>query len=699
MSNARRIAADIGGTFTDIAHISADGRITTRKVASTPPDYAQGVIDGTDALRQLLDLPAKEIGDVLHGSTIATNAILEKRGARTALVTTRGFRDVLELRRIRVPKLYDPLYVKPDPLVPRHLRFELTERIDPEGSVVTRLDDIEVEELITRLEKEDVEAIAVCFLHSYANPAHEEHVGEKLRERFPDAFISLSVNVLPEVREYERTSTTVINSYVGPAVRRYLTDLENRLQATGIEGSLRVIQSGGGILDATTVCVSPARIVECGPAAGVVGAARMGKLCGYENIITFDMGGTTAKASMIEAGRIATTDEYEVGGGLSASNPLVSGVGYALKLPVIDIAEIGAGGGSIVWIDKAGSLKIGPHSAGASPGPACYGSGGTDPTITDANVVLGFLNPHALAGGSVPIQGELSSEAVHDFVAGPLEKDLHEAAWGIHILANANMMRAIKAVSTYRGRDPRDFALFAFGGNGGVHGVELARTLSMREIIIPPAAGIFSALGLLLANPEASHSKAYPVTINLADPGRMSAILEELERKARSDLGIVKEGSSALVGRFVTARYRGQAFELPVEVTQYPITKAGLGEIAEAFEAEHKRTYGHRHGDEAVVEIVTLKVSVTIPDTDMGTTDFNTVRIGDASSSGQHRDRKVYFGPDRGFASVPVIQRTALSESPQQGPVIVEDYDCTTVIPPDANARVDANSSIVITLQ
>jgi N-methylhydantoinase A len=351
MPRTPRIAADIGGTFTDIALMLADGAVATRKVPSTPADYAVGVLQGIRELMAEQDLPLAGIGEVLHGCTIATNAILEGNGARTALITTAGFRDVLELRRIRVPRLYKPLYVKPEPLASRDLVFEVKERIGPAGEVLTPLDEADLARCVAVLRRARVEAVAVCLLHSYANPAHEQRIGEILRRELPGVFITLSSDLLPEIREYERTSTAVINSYIGPVVARYISALAEALRRAGIPGRLLVMQSSGGILEGERVIETPARIVECGPAAGVIGAACQARLAGQHNVITLDMGGTTAKASL-ESGRISRTDEYEVGGGISLSSRLVKGGGYALKLPVIDISEVGAGGGSIVWFDK-----------------------------------------------------------------------------------------------------------------------------------------------------------------------------------------------------------------------------------------------------------------------------------------------------------------------------------------------------------
>ncbi|MBM3525390.1 MAG: hydantoinase/oxoprolinase family protein, partial [Alphaproteobacteria bacterium] len=585
-----RVAADIGGTFTDIAHVDASGQITTRKVLSTPSDYADGVLRGIDELDRSTGRSLDAYSDLLHACTVATNSILEHRGAVTALVTTRGFRDVLEMRRVRVPRLYEPLYEKPPPLVPRHLRLEVTERLDATGAVVTPLDETSVAAVAAELKREGVEAVAVCFLHAYANAAHERRAGELLRAALPGVFVTISSEVLPQLREYERTSTTVINAYVGPPVRRYLGSLQQRLRGAGARARLMVMQSGGGVADAAVAIERPAQIVECGPAAGVIGAAKLGEMAGYRRLLTLDMGGTTAKASMVEDGRLPLAEDYEVGGGISLSGPLVMGGGYALKLPVLDIAEVGAGGGSIVRIDAGGAMKVGPTSAGAVPGPVCYSRGGTQPTVTDANVVLGYLNPQALAGGSVLIDAEAARRAIRVQVAKPLGIDLVTAAFGVHRLANVAMVRAVKTVSTYRGRDPRDFMLFAFGGSGGVHGVNLARELAMTQVLVPPAAGVFSAVGLLLADVELSQSRACLATTDTLDMTALRALASEIGGDLLRQLGHPRD--AVRFRHALDMRFRGQAYELPIDFTLDELG-AGFGEaLARRFIAEHERTYG-----------------------------------------------------------------------------------------------------------
>jgi N-methylhydantoinase A len=679
------VAADIGGTFTDIAVFSDNALLATWKLPSTPDDYARAVVEGIAAVMRELAAPLGGIDEVLHGCTVATNAILEKRGAKTALVTTRGFRDVLEFRRIRIPRLYDPLYVKPEPLAPRELRFEVTERIAADGSVVTPLAEGEVRALATRLR--GVEALAIAFLHSYANPAHERRAGEILRNALPGVHLTLSSDILPEIREYERTSTAVINAYVGPPMATYIESLERQLKGRGINGRLLIMQSSGGVLDAETVKRVPARIVECGPAAGVIGAARQAARSGHADVITLDMGGTTAKTSMIEKGAIARTDEYEVGGGISLSSRLVKGGGYALKLPVIDISEVGAGGGSIVWFDKGGALKVGPRSAGAVPGPACYGTGGQDATVTDANVVLGFVNPKALAAGTVPIDAALAKKALAP-IADRLRSTVEEAAWSVFVVAAASMMRAVKAVSTYRGRDPRDCALLAFGGNGGIFACELARQLQMKTVLVPPVAGVFSAYGLAVAPLEYSQTRGYLRRVANTDLRELSQITTELKRTALAQLGHPED--RVTVALQAAIRYIGQAFELRVPLPAFD--KGFAAQVTERFEREHEATYGHRMVGDAGVELVALEAVATVRDERASTSAIpRRPRSGNSTSS-----REAYFGREAGWLPASVLGREALSANARSGPLVIEEYEGTTVVPPGASATLDQHGNLVI---
>lgn len=685
-----RIAADIGGTFTDVALIRADTTIATRKVASTPDDYARGVAEGILELIEVEGLAPSDIGEVMHACTVATNAILEGKGAKTALITTEGFRDVLEMRRIRVPRLYDPLYEKPPALSPRKWRFEVTERTDFQGEVLTELDEASVMAAIEAIRASGCEAVAVCLLHSYANPAHERRIGELLAEHLPDLYVSLSVDVLPELREYERTSTTVINSFVGPPVKTYLDSLRDRLAAAGLPPQFQMMHSAGGIVDSRTVVAKPAQIVECGPAAGVIGARAVMLQAGFDDAIAFDMGGTTAKASLIEGGKLLKADDYEVGGGISLSSKLAQGGGYALKLPVIDISEVGAGGGSIVWRDRAGALKVGPMSAGAAPGPACYGAGGTEPTVTDANMVLGYLNQSALAGGAVPVDPEKSREAIDRVVAGPMGISLEEAAHGVHELVSTVMMRAVKSVTTFRGRDPRDFAMIAFGGNGGIHSVSLARSLGVSTVIVPPGAGVLSALGLLFADIETQASSAMLRPLDSVEPAALAQGFGALDAQVAGELG--RSTHEVELIHEADMRYRGQAFELTMPFPAASTFDAAAAAAMRAeFDAAHERAYGYRL-EATGVEIVNLRATARVPKGAEALPEYR------ARQAAPETTREVYFGPLWGRVPARILDRPALLGAPLQGPAIIEEYEGTTIVPPDCTAVLDARGNIIVTL-
>lgn len=679
-------ASDIGGTFTDVAYIDKDCMLRTAKVPSTPSNYGSGVLRGLQVLGGD-ELPLSSLEQMVHGCTVATNAILEGKGAKTALLTTKGFRDVLELRRIRVPKLYDPLYVKPTPLTLRNLRFEVTERVGGQGEVVIPLQEDELQQIAKAIVEAKVEAVAVCFLHSYLNPEHERRVGELLRTLLPShIFVTLSIDVLPQIREYERTSTTVVNAYVGPVVSSYFDGMDADLRKADCSARISVMQSSGGVVDVSSVKEKPAQIVECGPAAGVVGAAWLANKLGEPNLITFDMGGTTAKGSMIENGKVIYAEDYEVGGSISTVG--ASGGGYALKLPVIDISEVGAGGGSYVWLDMANAIKVGPHSAGAVPGPACYNAGGSRPTVTDANVVLGFLSQSALAGGTVPVDAALSRQALQTVIADPLGMPLLQAAYGVHQVANATMVRAIKAVTTYRGRDPREFSLVAFGGNGGVHGVGIARSLEIKKIIIPPAAGVFSAVGLLLAEKSVTVSAAFIGLLHEIDGTKAEEAIERLKADGNRLLGIQKGSADYVLS--MEMRYIGQAFELVVDCTEHSFTYLDAKKLRAQFDSEYAQRFGHSFGEDQAVEVVALRIKA------IDTSYIPPAALALPKRSKPTIQRKVWFGDEFGEHLTDVIERSQLTQTPRQGPVIIEEYEGTTVVPPDATCCCDALSNIVV---
>jgi N-methylhydantoinase A len=685
-SSRFRVAVDIGGTFTDIVFLDGQGRLHVKKVSSSVEDYARAIVDG---LREVFDetgLAGRDVVEVLHGTTVASNALLELRGARTGLITTRGFRDVLEIRRLRMPRLYDLTWEKPPTLVERRLRMEVAERIDARGAVQQPLDDADVERALDRLLGQGIEALAVCLLNAWANPVHEGRIKAIVERRAPGLPLCISSEVLPEIKEYERTSTTVINTYVLPIVRRYLTTLRRGLDGVAVRGPLLIMQSNGGLMTAEAAADRPMHIIESGPAAGVVGAQALAGRIGFDRLITFDMGGTTAKASIVEDGAISRATEYQVGGGIMHGSRLLTGAGYLLRVPAIDLAEVGAGGGSIVWRDAGGALQVGPRSAGAFPGPLCYDLGGSEPTVTDANVVLGYLNPTVLAGGAVKLNAARAHEVFEERVAGPLGLSLAEAAYGAHMIAASNMMRAIRAVSSERGRDPREYALFAFGGNGPLFAAGMARALEMTRVVVPPAPGLFSAFGLLYSEVEHHYVRTWRRPARGLDPAELAQAFERLADEARAQLAAEGfTGAAVRITRSADCRYQGQSFELTVPVTD------GVP-VDEAFGLEHERTYGHRAGADEPVEIVSLRV------VGQGLADRPRVpeRVQIGRSPGPTAPaRRVYWGPGDGWIVTPVLSRGDLT-SPRPGPAIVEEYDATCVVPPGARAGLDGYGNIVM---
>jgi N-methylhydantoinase A len=686
-----RVGVDVGGTFTDVVLLDDAGGLQRRKLLTTPDGFGRAVAAGiVEGLAHSAGSPS-DVAEVVHGTTIATNTILERTGAPTGLITTRGFRDVLELRRIRSPELYNLFYVKPPPLVPRRHRLEVTGRVDAHGNVVTPLDETGVAAALDRLAGEGIRSVAVCMINAYVDGAMERRIREIAERWHPEVEISLSSEVLPEVREYERTSTTVINAYLRPVARRYFDGLVRDLRSAGVDTPLLVMQSNGGMMTARAAQERPIHVVESGPAAGVIAAALLATRGGYRNALSFDMGGTTAKASLIEDGEVARTAEYEVGAGISLTSRLVKGGGYALRTPVIDVAEVGAGGGSVVSVDAGGGLHVGPRSAGSVPGPVCYGRGGTEPTVSDANVVLGYLNPSHLVGGELAIDAEASRRAIHDRVAGPLGLSVEEAARGVHLVANSNMMRAVRAVSSQRGRDPRGFTLVAFGGSGPVHAVELARALETPRVVVPPAPGLFSAFGLLFAEHQHHYVRTYYRSTRELDLEAFEAARSELRTQAEATLR--EEGYAApnvAMAWQADVRYSGQSFELTVPMLDTPAGPADIETLREAFAVEHQRTYGHRAGPDAPIELINLRLIAT------GLAQrARSIELAPIDAPTPASSRPAFFGAD-GWLETPVVGRADLGGSASNGPLIVEEYDATTVIPPGWRARLDPTGSIVI---
>jgi N-methylhydantoinase A len=677
-----RIGIDIGGTFTDVALVEeGTGRIAIAKLPTTPPDFGQAVIDG---IRQGLDdnrIDPAEVSLLSHATTVVTNALLENKGARAGFVATRGFRDILELRRSSRADLYDLLQDAPAVLVPRRWRFEITERIDAQGEVIMPLAGEELPALIEAIRDAGLQTVAVSFLFSFLNDVHERRVGEALRAALPGVGVYLSSEVLPEIREFERASTTAVCAVVGPVLASYLGRLQSAISKFGLP-KLLVMGSSGGVLDIEEALRMPAMVVESGPAAGVVAASLAGRQLDRPNLISFDMGGTTAKASVIANGEVAVTADYEVGGSGHA-NRWMHGTGHPVRVPVIDLAEVSAGGGSIAWVDPGGSLKVGPHSAGADPGPAAYGAGGTSPTVTDADVVLGYLDREALLGGALRIDLAAAERAIETAIGRPLGLTVPEAAARIIEVVNGNMAQALRIVSIERGHDPQEFSLIAFGGAGPVHAASLAAELQIPEVIVPPAPGAFSALGLVASDLKRDYSRTLYADLASLDPARVGEAIGAMEQAGNEMLHAarVPPQRRALL-RQADVRYRRQAYELTVPIAGGEITRATLDDLANAFHARHEQTYGHANRSERV-QLVNLRVTALGRQPDLVLT-----QRADRSQARQ-RDRKVWFA-DTGFTSTPVHWRDGLLPGMQiAGPAIIEAMDSTTVVPPGWQALID----------
>jgi N-methylhydantoinase A len=667
----QRIGVDVGGTFTDVILQAEDGHVRIRKVLSTPPGYDRAVVDAVAGLTD-----GAPVTGVVHGTTVATNAVLERRGARTALVTTAGFRDVLELRRLRIPHMYDPFWRKPDPLVPRRLRFELSERTTADGSELRPVDDAEVRSIARELRAAGVESVAVCLLHSYRFPEHEQAAGRILREELPGVSVSLSSEILREQREYERSATTVVNAYVRPLMGRYVADIRRGLDGAAVDAPLTIMQSSGGVMTSDDATNRPVLALESGPAAGVVAALGTARRLGFENAIAFDMGGTTAKASLIEGGDVSRSREYEVGGSLSTGSRLMRGAGELLRIPTIDIAEVGAGGGSIAWLDPAGGLQVGPRSAGAEPGPACYGRGGSDPTVTDANVHLGYIPTGELASGDLAVSAELAEQAL-ETIAEPLGLSLTEAAAGVHAIANARMTRALRSVSSEKGRDPREFVLIAYGGSGPVHAAGLAEDLGCRTVLVPALAGLFSSLGLLFARPEFHDVHSCHLDARAVDPAEISRVFDELEAR----LAPAVERPEWI--RTADLRYGGQSWEVEVEFT------GSIADVLARFEDTHERLYGVRGEPGSPIEIRALRVAALGP-----APASNTLLLADGARDGTAGTRAATF--DGETVDVPVRSRVSIGEAPEPGPLLVDEYDTTVVVRPGWTVRRHADTQTLV---
>ncbi|HVH75749.1 MAG TPA: hydantoinase/oxoprolinase family protein [Stellaceae bacterium] len=680
---AWRVGVDIGGTFTDVALVEEEnGRIEVFKVPTTPRDFGEGVVAGLRAgLRQAALDPAA-VALLSHATTIVTNALLEGKGAKAGFVATRGFRDILELRRSSRADLYDLLQDAPAVLVPRRWRFEVTERIGAQGEVVTPLEEADIDRLVAAVREAGLETVAVSLLFSFLNDAHERHLGERLRAALPGVGVYLSCEVLPEIREFERASTTAVCAAIGPLLAGYLDGLQQRVSALGLP-RLHVMGSSGGMIEVGEALRMPAMAIESGPAAGVVAAALAGKALGLSSLISFDMGGTTAKASLVAGGEIAVTAEYEVGGGGHGKRAM-NGTGHPIRVPVIDLAEVSAGGGSIAWVDAGGALRVGPASAGADPGPAAYGKGGRDPTVSDADLVLGYLDEAALLGGALKLDRAAAEAALARAVAGPLGLGTVEAAAKIVEIVDNNMAQALRIVSVERGHDPREFSLVAFGGAGPLHAAALARLLEIPEVVVPPAPGAFSALGLVAGDLKRDYSKTLYTALDEIGPERLAAAYAGLEESARAMLeaAAIPPARRALE-RAADLRYGRQAYELTVPCPDGPIEAATIAALARRFHERHRRTYGHANEEERV-QLVNIRLRA------IGRLPPVALRRPPDPAGARERRRDAWFA-ETGFIRTAVLWRDGLSaRSRIEGPAIVESADSTVLIPPGWVAAVDA---------
>jgi N-methylhydantoinase A len=687
------VGLDIGGTFTDVFMLDSETRRTARfKSLSTPDDPARGAIDALHGAMSEGGVRPGDIDVVLHATTLVSNALIERNGARTALVTTEGFRDLLEIAREKKYDIYDIFLEKPAPLVPRDRCYEVRERMAADGGAVEPVDPDSLARVIERIADEKIEAVAVCLLHSYLNADHERSVGAAIRERLPDIAVSLSSELLPEMREYERATSTTANAFVQPAIDGYLERLASGIREAGIPASLYVMLSSGGISTTDVVRKFPLRICESGPAAGAVTAARIGGLAGADDILSFDMGGTTAKACLIHGGTPVVTTEFEV----ARMYRFKKGSGLPIRVPVVDLIEIGAGGGSIAGIDELDLLKVGPHSAGSDPGPACYGRGGELPTVTDADLVLGYLGADSFLGGRMTLDPGLARRAIERHVARPLGLGVEEAALGIHAVVNENMANAARIHTVERGHDPARHVMVAFGGAGPVHAYGVARRLGIGRIVVPPSAGIGSALGLHLA-PRSFHlSRTHIGTLGALDWPSVDQAYGEMTREAVEVLkGAGVRCRDIVFTRVADMRYAGQRKELAVMLPPGKLTRRKAASVRDAFERDYERVYRRTHGDHEVEALTWRLVASGPPIGDVGD-------IGAATGSGARAltgRRPMTFDGWRSPRPCPVYQRSRLAPGRRvRGPAAIEDADSTIVIEPGGTAVVDPHGNVVIDL-
>lgn len=680
---------DTGGTFTDIVGLDGSGRIIVRKVDNRAANATQSIAEGVAALIGDASIPPEAVSKVVHCTTILGNSVIERKGPVCGLITTEGFRDVLELGRQHNPVLYDIFWKKTRPLVPRRRVVEVRERIAADGSVVLPIDEHSLEAALRKLEEHGVRSVAICLINACTNAAHEEAIAERVRKQLPDVTVSLSSQISPEWGEYERTSTTVTDAFLKPTFAAYLRSLQQRLEQHELRPDLFVMQSSGSIAPLDAAMAMPVHSLDSGPAAAVVAAANIGAALGFRDILTLEIGGTTAKSTLIENGEPRRTTESEIGTPIGSDGRALRGGGYALRMPVIDAAEVGAGGGSIARVDAGGSLSVGPEGAGAFPGPASYGRGGTMPTVTDANLVLGYLGETRSLGGTIHLKRALAEEAINKHVAEPLCVSTLEAAFAIRALANAIIGRAVRTVSIERGRDVRRFTLLAAGGGGPGHAAEVARVLGITTVVIPPYAGLFASLGMLWSPPERRVSHAVKLRLERSDvAARLDEALQTLLAATRDD----SFGGEPTIHEEVDVHYTGQFHELTVPVAR----KGGVidtGGIRHAFEAEHERSYGYKSPHESC-EVGSVRLVLRYAGAAIQANFYD----GQASQPVQEAGelQQIYFGSRLGMQTARLLSRKDLSDQPIQGPIVIPEYDTTIIVPPDFTVRREKTGALIL---
>ncbi len=700
MSNSARfrVGIDIGGTFTDAVVLNeSTGDFRPVKVSSTPEDVSIGFMHALTRIFDNLGVKPQQVSFAVHGTTVATNIILQNKGARVGLITSEGFRDILEIAWQIRPDIYDVFYDKPIPLVPRYLCAGVPERVDAEGSVLVPLDEEAVRSCGRRFKREKVEVVVICFLHSYRNATHERRAAQILREEF-QFLACASSDICPEYREYSRVSTAVVNAAVLPEVGSYIERLEGQLQAAHVLSGLFMMTSRGGIIASDTARENPVQLVESGPAAGVIAAVFVAEMAGFENLIALDIGGTTAKAALIENGRPTLASEFEVGQAAVVTTTRNKGQGYPVKTPVIDLVEIGAGGGSIGHVDPGGALVVGPQSAGANPGPACYGKGGIEPTLTDANLVLGRLNPDYFLGGELHLDRRLAEKAIRRYIADPLKMSITEAANGMIEIANAGMTGALQLVSVQKGIDPRGFVLVTFGGSGPLFAVALAGSLQIRTVLVPPSPGVTPALGLLTTDLRHDYVHTYITPTAEMDIGVLKSTYREFEEKAVALL--LQEGvarSQICFVREVDMRYRGQSSELRIPLRSARLDEDLTSQLNEDFSAAHRRNYGFAVMTEPT-EIVNICLSAlgSVPRPKR-----RQIPQGKVSAEAALKaQRLVCIVPKECPESTNIYDRYRLKSGNRVcGPAIVEEIDSTILIPTGCSAEVDDYGNILIEIE